>query len=283
MPNKTNEHITGSTMIPEEMQTPHVNTRKVTTNAINMHGTEADGITTSPDSTDPKKLLTNFVMHQVRNDLNQSMKLMQSEIDDLSLSPVLTPPIAAPNFTDLSKWDMSDQWYIDNGRAYFVNKLDKGIDQGILRLKTDAFMHPGTYFYNITIDEIMADGQLTLLNYKRKVILEMKEAGNYQGIFEVDNPTIFHLLFRADNFPKYSNMILGYAAIHFLKEEFKKYMNWVAINSVAGMTGFATSVEVNALLNTFKQQIQNYVNVATDTINERLNSLSERITKLEEK
>ena len=268
MPEKTNEHITGSTMIPEEMQTPHVNTRKISTDNISMHGIEADGITTSPDSSDPKKLLTSFVLHQVRNDLNQSMKMLKSTVDELTLSPVLTPAVATPNFTDLSKWDMSSQWYSDNGHAFFVNKLEPAIDQGTLRLNKDAFLHPGTYFYNLDVTEIPEGAQLTIMNYKREVIEQITVPGNYQGTFEVDHPGTFYLDFRADNCPKFSQIVLDYAGVHYLKPEFKEYMSWAALHAISGDSGFITVDEVNAALNSFQQNLQNYVNVAVNTIND---------------
>lgn len=268
MSENNNSHI-GSTMIPNGVISDQVIIKKTDTNVLSMNGVEADGIVKTPDSKELNKLLTNSALQLARNDLNNALDGLKNKVAGFTFTPVLSEAIASPHFTDLSKWTLGE-WTIDNGRCIYTGKKTPSIGQGILRLNTSAFLHPGNYFIDINLTQLPTNTVLTIVDYHANIIQQLMVAKRWQGIFNVDYPGTYYLDFRVDNCPIEQEVIIDFISIHYIRPEFEEYQTFMALQGASGGHGFVTMDEINIVLANFKSALQNYVNVAIDQITDRL-------------
>lgn len=261
---RDSEFISGTTATPIVLQTPVVDTRKVSTSTIQMNGTSVDGITSNHNDNDPRKLITSFAMQQMRSELAQGLENLNDILYNTVFSPVLSDPVTSPYFTDSSKWLMY-AWRIDNGRVVFENKTPDTQPQGSLRLLPDAFPTRGTYYIYLTVEEITGGGKLVLTDYHGTTLTEIINPKTVQLEFEVDYPGTFWISLDAMDFPENHRAVVTCFSVHFVKPEFISYMNYVAMKVASGGSSWVTSDELDSIVNALKSNLTNYIDSVINT------------------
>lgn len=260
-----------STLTPSLATAPGIISQVVSTDVFHLRGEVADGISHDADGGDPKKLLTEFGGKQLQNELSRGIDQVQEQIDTLEASPVLTDAIADPHFIG-TEWIYYQGWYLDAGRAIYVNQTDNTIAVGgSLKLSTEAFTRAGNYFLYMDIERIDS-GHLDISNEQGTILKVCNTPEHFEFVFEVENPSIAYLEFTAKQVAKKNNIVVKNINVHYIKPAFEVYMEYMSKHWASGGAGFITSTELEAILQVNNTNIQNYVNTAISSQNDALNT-----------
>ena len=247
-----------STMTPTSTTSPKFVGDSASINSeLSLNNYTVDGITHSTDTNDPKKLLTALGGGLLGNALKQLVDDLTAKVNSLKMSPVLTDPILSPNFIG-ENWNLYG-WYLDNGRAIFVNKSTEISDKNSLKVMTDAFTKHGTYFVYLEIEKIDS-GSLILRNEENKIIETFTLPGKYELEIPIPDQSIAFLEFIAENVTKNQSITIKYVNICHIKSAFEVYMEYMAEKMASGGSSFVSKEQLTEAINNALEQMQDYVN-----------------------
>lgn len=259
-----NNEITGSTMLPSATLAPSLVGKQVRADELYLSGTKADGITADYNSQDVKKLASILAVHNASAELLSSINEVARDLNDFYFRSVLSDPLAAPNFSDLSRWSLSNFFFIDNSNAICLIKSDVISDeQATLKLITAAFTNPGTHYVDMTVDQLPAGGIITVRN-ESEVVKVLTGAGRYRFEFKVNNPTTTYLEFVVGNVQKGYSVIIESISVYCIKTSFESYMEYMSGKLLSGGSGFASIDDINTAINRLDLSLREYVNVVMD-------------------
>ena len=249
----------GSNVSNYGVVTPKVVSKITDTESLLLDSQIATGITHDFEETSPKKLVSAFALRTSNNAYDQKISGIQSEVDNLVLSSVLSEAIADPSFVDIL-WKYRG-FTIDEGTAVYTNVFDKpGTNQANLRLITEAIKSPGTYFFDVEIGELADGSDITLFDNEGKVIKKFEHTGTYWFEYQVLNPAIAYFDFVANNVLVGSTVRIKRASIHHIRDDFDTYMNYIAIKLASGGSGFVTTEIFNQTISALRTELQQYTN-----------------------
>ena len=226
---------------------------------LSLNNYTVDGITHSTDTNDPKKLLTALGGGLLGNALKQLVDDLTTKVNNLKMSPVLTDPILSPNFIG-ENWNLYG-WYLDNGRAIFINKGTEISNENSLKIMTEAFTKHGTYFIYLEIEKIDS-GSLILRNEENKIIETFTLPGKYELEISITDQSIAFLEFIAKNVTKNQSIIIKYINICYIKSAFEVYMEYMAEKMASGGSSFVSKEQLTEAIDNALKQMQDYVNSA---------------------
>lgn len=255
--------ITGSTLTPDTLLTPGVSAKQTRTDELILAGTSADGISSDYNLMDAKKLATILSVRNAARELLASIDNIAKDVNDFYFKSVLSDPLATPNFTDLSRWILDNNFYIDNANAICIVNVDKGPDQAIMRLDTVAFTNPGTHYVDMIIEALPPGGTITVRN-EVGVIKTLTGPSRYRFEFNVDNPAIAYLEFIVGNVEKGYTVSIESISVHYVRTSFESYMEYVAGKLLSGGSGFATTDDINLAIANLDTTLKAYVNAVLD-------------------
>ena len=266
MPNKYPS--SASTMTPTHVTAPKFTGTQVDTTQFTLSNTTVDGITHSIDTNDPTKLLTAFGGKYLHEELTKLIDDLTNKINNLKMTPVLSDPLLPVNFIG-NNWQI-DGWYLDNGKAIYLNKNSIGNNNKI-KIKTDVFTENGDYFLYFNIDTI-SGGRLILKNEKGETLKTYSTAERHEITFSVDEPSLAYIELIAQNVPANGTIVLDYCSLHHVKTAFEIYVEYLLERLSSGDFGFVSDAELEqAILETI-QKSQSYTNTVVNNITDNINS-----------
>ena len=266
MPNKYPS--SASTMTPTHVTAPKFTGTQVDTTQFTLSNTTVDGITHSIDTNDPTKLLTAFGGKYLHEELTKLIDDLTNKINNLKMTPVLSDPLLPVNFIG-NNWQI-DGWYLDNGKAIYLNKNSIGNNNKI-KIKTDVFTENGDYFLYFNINSI-SGGRLILKNEKGETLKTYSTAERHEITFSVDEPSLAYIELIAQNVPANGTIVLDYCSLHHVKTAFEIYVEYLLERLSSGDFGFVSDAELEqAILETI-QKSQSYTNTVVNNITDNINS-----------
>lgn len=260
----------GSTLTPNNIQTPTLDSSAISTKKFTLSGTEVTGISHDPSEINEKKLATIFSVNKAAAELQQALLSLGGDVSELYLSPVLSPPLASPTFSNLKLWNIGD-FIVDDSKAIYISRVPASPNQATLRLMTEAFQKPGDHYIDMVVDVLPGGATLTIINEKSDVIKVIDTSGRYRFEFVVDNPGIAYLDFIINSLPQSYSAVISYISIHCVKTEFASYMTYMAGKLLSGGSGFASIEDINRAIATLDKTLREYVNV---TLNGNLEAMN---------
>ena len=249
----------GSNVTNYGVTTPKVTSKITDTETLLLDTQIATGITHDYEERSTKKLVSAFALRTSNNAYDQKISGIQSSVDNLVLSSVLSEAIADPSFIDIH-WKYRG-FTIDEGTAVYTNAFDKpGTNQANIRLITDAIKSPGTYFFDVEIGEIADGSDITLFDNEGKVIKKFELTDTYWFEYQVTNPATAYFDFVANNVLEGSTVRIKRASIHHVRDDFDTYMNYIAIKLASGGSGFVTTEIFNQTISALRTELQQYTN-----------------------
>lgn len=271
--NSNDLSIVGSTLTPTTTISPVIDTNNIRSQQLILSGTQVSGVSSDHSETDEKKLATIFAVSQAAAELHKALSALGDDVADIYLSPVLSPPIASPTFSNLNQWDIGN-FIIDAGKAIFISR-ESGVEkQATLRLLTEVFHKPGTHYLDIEIDSLPTGATLTIINEKSEIIKVINTGGRSRLEFNVENPGITYLEFIAGLVPQGYSLMISYLGVHYVKTEFESYMEYMAGKMLSGGSGFASLDDVNKAIAALDKSLKEYINL---TLSGNLDALQSHV------
>lgn len=251
----------GTTLLPSGMNSPAGDIDNLQTKKFVMAGNAVDGISISETETSPQKLATAYTLHAAKVKLEQSLDNLKYAIDNITLSSVLSKPLASPLFLDLSLWDLNG-FTPDNGKLIYINRTPPEIGQAYARLNETVFLNPGPHYLDLIVTELPVGSKLTILDNAGHIIGVVDGAGRQRFLFTVEHPGTFYLDIRVDDMPLGTQLILDYAGVHSVRPDFEGYLEFKIAELSSGGTGFVTGKELNDAIAALRQSTIEYVDAA---------------------
>ena len=257
-----------STMTPTNVTAPKFTGTQVDTTEFILNNTSVDGITHSIDTNDPSKLLTAFGGKYLYEELAKDISDLTKKVNELQLTPVLSDPLLPVNFIG-NNWQI-DGWYLDNGKAIYINKNGVGNNNKI-KIKTDAFTDKGDYFLYLNINTI-TNGRLIVKNEKGEILKSFSTTERHEITFSIEEPSLAYIELIAQNVSTNGTIILDYCSVHHVKNAFEVYVEYLVEQLSSGDSGLVTEAQLEQAIIEAIQKSQSYTNTVVSNITSNIDS-----------